>query len=92
VSFDRIAELLAEADNHTVQANLTRDGGHLQTARRLRSMADDIAAATKLGVEHPEHGYGVCVGVTRDGLLEVVFGGDEWAVALPIDQVREATW
>ncbi len=79
MSYDRIVELLTAAQLEDAQ-----------TARTLRVQADDLAADTKPGVVHPDHGYGAIVGVTKDGDLEVAFGGDPFAVAVPIDHIREA--
>lgn len=60
----------------------------------IRSEASELAAQLQPGVHHPNHqGRGVVIGVTRDGLLEVTFAEPEqWAVALPADQVTESLW
>lgn len=79
MSLDRIAALLGQAD---------RNG---QQARTLRAVANKVAADTMPAVTHPEYGYGVCVGVTRDGKLEVVFAHEDWAVALSVDAVKAWT-
>lgn len=79
MSLDRIVALLEQAN---------RNGGQALT---LRAVANKVAADTQPAVTHHDYGYGVVVGVTKDGKLEVVFALEQWAVALPVDAVKEWT-
>lgn len=93
MSLHDIAALLADADQTDVDASLLEGtpAEELKArARVLRQRANDLADRTKPGVMHPNHGYGVCVGVTKAGQLEVAFGGDPFAIALSVDKVRAA--
>jgi hypothetical protein len=76
MSLDRIVALLD-------RANLS--GSEAMT---LRAVANKVAADTQPGVLHPVHGYGVVVGVTKDGELQVVFAREHWALVLPVDAVK----
>jgi hypothetical protein len=93
MSLDRIRGLLNDADNHYAGASLENDRARAENMRRhgkrLRVLASDIAGDTQPYVHHKEHGYGVVLGVTKDGQLEVVFGGVPFGIALPPDSVTE---
>jgi hypothetical protein len=81
VSLDRIAALIRNSRKRPADAE------------RLIAEADMVAESSQPEVTHPKHeGMGVVVGVTRDGHLEVTFGGNPWAVALPLDSVRGVDW
>lgn len=94
MSLDRIRALLRDADRKANQAGAATDDTVAQDLRaaayRLRAAASRIAERDLPGVIHPQHQYGVVVGVTRRGLLEVVFGGAVWTVAVPADDVKDA--
>jgi hypothetical protein len=93
VSLDRIRKLLNDADTHFAGAQLETDNAtaikHRRDGWRIRKLASDIAGDTQPYVHHKEHGNGVVLGVTKDGQLEVVFGGDPFGIALPADSVTE---
>jgi hypothetical protein len=93
VSFDRITELLQSAEQTLVAAALETGPVAKRLrfeAQGLRTQAAEVAEQTKPGVIHNAHGYGVLLGVTAKGLAEVTFGGEPFAVALPISDLKEA--
>lgn len=68
--------------NSWLTADLERRAAYQRRAAYYRAEAGTLAADTQPVVEHEQYGPGVVVGVTDDGLIEVVFAHEPLAVGL----------
>jgi hypothetical protein len=94
VSLNRIRSLVGGAQHLLAEAELEPVPGRVRKlqaeAKKLLGQADEVAEKTKPGITHLTFGYGVIVGVGPEGHLDITFGGDPFAVAIPIDDVEPA--
>lgn len=68
--------------NSWLTADLERRATYQRRAATYRAEAGKLAADTQPVVQHEQYGRGVAVGVTPDGLIEVVFAHEPLAVAI----------